>query len=496
MKKKKEFVYIFLVFALAVFMCGCSKSGGENAETVEEQESVSEERKELEEEGTKEKEDFKESSADMEENGASKEKIESYQNSSAENDTDLGLKNIKIDYAQGELSDEQKQIVEYFSRDYMFVNSIEALQRYNNIFDNSLIQCYVNVAKVISYEGNDYELLVYMIENSNEIYSEEYAEESRYMIIKGTTEDSRFILGDKLLIEGRYNGVISETVDGVSLSVPEIAVHGGYVLQKDDPYYYYPSRFSMLEIKDIAKSIFGEDITISEPDPNIDLVDSVIPYYVCTLDNQSNAKFSRYYFCEREGTVIDAEHGYGIEFAADFQHFFLFMYDSSLETLTLEYYDNSLNKIWKREFEGTTSASYDFTKNNVYLCANNELYILNIENGEDTYSSSYVGKKLGIRKFNDGVLLVSAEKSDAFIYTALDGQIAWKLDAEEDISYISAIQEVDGKLVIQVVNNENMENEYEGELTGSNEYYYVVNMEDGTLIHKGTVDSVEFHQYS
>ena len=75
-------------------------------------------------------------------------------------------------------------------------------------------------------------------------------------------------------------------------------------------------------------------------------------------------------------------------------------------------------------------------------------------------------------------------------------QIAWKLDAEEDISYISAIQEVDGKLVIQVVNNENMENEYEGELTGSNEYYYVVNMEDGTLIHKGTVDSVEFHQYS
>ncbi len=490
MKKKMRLVYIFLVFALAVFGCGCSKTTNETTEILKDQKSDSGESKELEEDA---KEDFKESSVDEGENGASKEKIESYKSSSAENDTDLGLKNIKIDYAQGELSEEQKQIVEYFSRDYMFVNSIEALQRYNNIFDNALIKCYVNVAKVISYEGDDYELLVYIMENSNEMYYDE----SRFMIIKGATKDSRFIQGDNLLIEGRYNGVTSRTVDGVSLSVPEIAVHGGYVLQEQDGWYYYPSRFSMLEVKDIAKSIFGEDITISEPDPNIDSVDSEMPYYVCTLDNQSNAKFSRYYFCERAGTISDAEHGYGIEFAADFQHFFLFMYDGSLETLTLEYYDNSLNKIWKREFEGTTSASYDFTKNNVYLCANNELYILNIENGEDTYNSSYVGNKLDIRKFNDGVLLVSSEKSDAFMYTSLDGQIVWKLDAEENISNISSIQEVDGKLVIKVENHENMEyNEYEGGMTGSNEYYYVINMEDGTLIHKGTVDFVEFHQYS
>lgn len=76
-------------------------------------------------------------------------------------------------------------------------------------------------------------------------------------------------------------------------------------------------------------------------------------------------------------------------------------------------------------------------------------------------------------------------------------QIVWKVDAKEKISLISTIQEVDGKLIIQVVNNENMEyNEFEGELTGSNEYYYVIDRQDGTLIHEGTVDSVEFHQYS
>ncbi|KAI4446786.1 hypothetical protein C823_001304 [Eubacterium plexicaudatum ASF492] len=490
MNKKKKLVKILLIFALAVFVCGCSKSTDEKVETQKEQKADFSEKEKSKEADTETKEDS------IEESIVSEENIDAYQNSSSENDTDLGLKNMKVDYAQGELSEEQKQIIEYFSRDYMFVNSGEALQRYNNIFDHALIRCYVNVIKVISYEGNDYELLVSIMENSNET-DDQLLNESRYMIIKGATQESRFIQGDFLLIEGRYNGVVQETVDGISLTVPEIAVHGGYVLQEDDGWYFYPSRFSMLEVKNIAKSVFGEDITISEPDPNVDPVDSEMPYYVCTLDNQSNAKFSRYYFNEREGSITDAEHGYQIEFAADFQHFFLVMYDYSLETLTLEYYDNNLNKIWKREFEATTSASYDFTKNNVYLCANNELYILNIENGEDTYDSSYVGNKLDIRKFNDGILLVSAEKSDAFLYTDLSGQIVWKVDAKEKISLISTIQEVDGKLIIQVVNNENMEyNEFEGELTGSNEYYYVIDRQDGTLIHEGTVDSVEFHQYS
>ena len=438
-----------------------------------------------------------EDSANIEKSGASEEKTESVKNSSAKNDTDLGLKNIKIDYTQGELSKVQKQIVEYFSGDYMFVNSIEALQRYNKIFNNALIECYVNVAQVMSYEGDNYELAVYMIENSNETNSKEYADESRCMIIRGSTEDSRVIKGDTLLIRGRYNGTIDIKAGGGDMVVPEIAVHSEYVLSEDDAYYYFPSRFTMQEVKGIAKSIFGEDITISEPNPKVDEVDSVLPYYVCTLDNQSNAKFSRYYFSEREGTIVDAKHGYQIEFAADFKHFFLFMYDERRETLTLEYYDNKLKKIWKREFEETTSASYDFTKNNVYLCANNELYIMNIENGKDVYASNYVGEKIDIRKFNDGILLVSAKKSDAFIYTGLDGKIIWKLDAEEDISYIGAIQEVDGKLVIKVVNNDNMDyDEYEGEMTGMNEYYYVINMKDGKLVHKGTVDSVLFHQYS
>ena len=104
-------------------------------------------------------------------------KEEAYENSSSDNDTDIGLKNIKFDTARGDLSDAEKMVAEYFNKDYLFVNSIEALQRYNKIFDDALIQGYVAVDKVISYEGDDYKLVVYLINNSNEL-AYEYTGES------------------------------------------------------------------------------------------------------------------------------------------------------------------------------------------------------------------------------------------------------------------------------------------------------------------------------
>ena len=131
--------------------------------------------------------------------------------------------------------------------------------------------------------------------------------------------------------------------------------------------------------------------------------------------------------------------------------------------MTLEYYDNNLNKIWKREFEDIvvpmlgSVATYDFTKNNVYLCANNTLYIINIETGEDSYESTFIGEKIDIRKFSDGILTISSAKSDAFVYTNIRGEIVWTIDAVCDISRISAVQEVDGKLVIKVINDDKQE---------------------------------------
>lgn len=411
-------------------------------------------------------------------------------------DTELGLKNIKIDNSQEDLTKEQKEIVRYFSGDYMFVNSIEALQRYNRIFDGALVSCFVNVAKVISYDNESYELLVYLMEQETDCFSEDSEEsKSRYMLLKGKSSDSRFIQGDFLTLKARYNGIVTEMIDGKSITVPMLSVHEAYILGEDgDTNYrtaFYPSRFDKLEVKNIAKTIFGDNITVSEAD----LEESFDPAYLCTLDNQSNAKFSKYYFYERYGRLVDAVHPeYNIEFSADFQHFFLFMYDVDMETLTLEYYDNNLNKIWKREFEATTSASYDVTKNNIYLCANNEMYVININTGEDTFPSNYIGNKLDIRKFKNGVLAISEGKSDAFLFTDLQGNIKWKLDSDEKINYLDAVQEVNGKIVIKVTNNENadMGSYYETGDLGINEYYYVIDMETGEIVYKGCVNAIPF----
>ena len=115
-----------------------------------------------------------------------------------------------------------------------------------------------------------------------------------------------------------------------------------------------------------------------------------------------------------------------------------------------DYYDKSFTKIWQREFDQTTSAHYDYTKNNIYLAANNSLYIINMETGEDTFSPAFIGEKQEIRKMNDGVLSVGKAKADAVIKTDLDGNLLWKTSLPQDITQIDGIQFVDDHIILQL----------------------------------------------
>ena len=413
----------------------------------------------------------------------SEDDVNNFNNSTPENDTDLGLKNIKIDLAEGQLTPEQKLVIKYFSRDYFFTNSIESLQRYPDIFENGLIESYVGVKKVLKSDNESFELLVCMMESSNEAPSDVFDMESRYMILRGEQTDARFIQGDEILVEGRYMGTETVDVDGVSYVIPVINAHNTNILDHNDPYYYEPSKFSTEEVKTVAKCIFGEDITVRLWNDE-EYFPSTPPMYTCILDNQSNAKFSKYFFDERHGRILDAsDFNTSIEFASDFEHFFLFMYDDSTETLTLEYYDNQLNKIWKREFEETTSAGYDITKNNIYLSANNKLYIINVENGEDTFSPNFIGSKIEVRKLNNGILTVGSEKSDAVIMSSLDGKMQWSVNLSNDIRYVESIQVIGDNIVMDLIDSD------------YRHHYVAINEKDGTLIQDNLVDVIEFQQY-
>lgn len=150
-----------------------------------------------------------------------------------------------------------------------------------------------------------------------------------------------------------------------------------------------------------------------------------------------------------------------IEFAPDFEHFFLIKSDNQLNILTLEYYDTDLKKIWSKEFSETVSAAYDFTSTSIYVVVNNDLHILDIATGEEKIDPVYIGNKAYVRKLKDGLLMIDeTSPSDAIMKTDLNGKILWKINMKENFELQDGIQVIGDNLLISgsghylLINNE------------------------------------------
>ena len=439
---------------------------------------------------------------------AASDRMEAFAHSDPEDDTDMGLKVVKIDTAEAELTEDQKAVIEYFDTDYLNVFNYEAMRRYPQVFDGAQVNVQGTVLKVISMDSERYQLVLWMDVGSldaAEWFPEEYQElyQGAYLLLSGETGEEWFMEGDILDVYGRSNGVESLSIDGTSYTLPEIDVQRAYQAQCDvrDGVIFSTSseKFDLPFIKQVAHTIFGENIEIRKPVVGEDITEEtnyIFQYlgmditeerFVVELENQSNAKFTRFLFSKAGGVIqdirdamADFESGYEryIEFAADFQHFFLFTYDQELEMLTLEYYDASLNKIWKREFMETTSAQYDYTKNNIYLTANNELYIINTNTGEDTYPPAYVGSKAAIRKLTEGILMISNDKSDGVMMANLDGSIKWKTNLENDVESVEGLQALEDRIIFDYT--------WESEEGGFFETYVSLDRESGDVLVSAT----------
>lgn len=419
-------------------------------------------------------------------------------NSTAENDMDLGLKFTKIDSNSTNLTEEQKNIIEYFDYDYLDATNYEFLQRYPQVFKGTQVFTSGKVEKIINSNNDAYEIL-FWIGDSQEKYEywqwrsgldtnyEEYIEKNKknYIVIKGTQTETRLIEGDFVSIRGRYTDISDYAIDGTSYHVPVINAYRTLIGEYntwEKPVETYNAK----DIRKIAKTIFG-DVTIREPLEDEAYIYSnnflMNPWYICELDNQSNAKFGKYFFSRTygQGKIVDSrssDHPFKgkesainreIQFAPDFEHFYIFIYDSNLKFLTVEYYDKDLKKIWDREFEDTEIATYDFTKNNIYLVANNTLYIINTKDGKDTYSPKFVGEKLGVRKLNDSLILFATSQYDAIIKTDLKGEMLWKANVDSRVLGVNSPQVVDNRLIV------NITTENEGEK------FLIVNLQDGKI---------------
>lgn len=501
MKKVKQALMLFLAF-IVLSMTGCSSSqekpqGSDSLSSVNSSSTAddvpSTEPSEIESE--------KESDVCISENDTESD-VSTLENdtepdvSTPENDTDIGLKNIKIDSSERDLTDEQKAVVQYFDNDYLTVGSYEFLRRYPNIFQNAQVSVTGMVTKILSMDNEEYKIVLWI--NTDRVYAP-YATPGEYLIINGKTNPKVwFMEEDALCIDGRYTGVETIEIDGTSYTIPTIdAYNANFKVGR-----YQSSlaeKFDHKFIKTVAETIFGKDIEIRDPVAGEDLSmeDAITGNYylgggayegmepsdiasymdlVVELEDQSNANFKKFRFSKFEGEIIDAKGPFDsgiercIEFSADFEHFFLFTHNENLESLTLAYYDKSFKKLWEREFEETTNAIYDYTENNLYIIVNNELFIINIKTGEDTFQPTYVGDKKEIRKYTDGIVMVSASKSDGIIKSSLNGDILWKTNLSADVNRVGGVQFVDGNIILSYCDDD------------WNSHYTLINWDSGEML--------------
>lgn len=417
----------------------------------------------------------------------------------SEIDDELGLASAKIDQL-ADLTDEQKTVLQYFDNDYLSIDNYEFMQRYPQVYEGAQITCSGTVKKIITSNSDEYQLLIWIGKTNDQFFYrggldltekdyENYLNENanNYVVIKGHQTSTRLIEGDNITLYGRYKSLDTYDVDGTSLTIPTVDVYRAYISTDSMDELYGTVKFNADYIKSVAKAVFGNDISVRNAVLDEDYGNSMSwrfeedPFMIVEPDNQTNAKFTKFRFYMRDGYIEDAKEASrndlldttnsliqrSIEFAPDFKHFYLFIFDTELKTLTVEYYNNDFQKQWSREFEDTVNAVYDYTNTNIYLVANNDLYIINTENGEDRYEPSFIGEKTGIRKLKDSILFTTDYSSaDAIMKTDLEGNIIWKTNLDDGYQF-QQVQFINDKIVFECVRD--------------GYHYVVLNQEDGTV---------------
>lgn len=387
---------------------------------------------------------------------------------SVEKDDSIGLMNIKINKNADNLTDVQQLLIRYFDTDY-FNAPYNSLQRYPQVYNEAQIEFIGYVTKIIESTDDEYTALIEYGAIYND-YDQMKMGTDNFVVIKGKHKESRFIEGDYIYVHGVYDGVETYTVDGKSYTVPMIKTNYFSFWYAFD---VIENVFSQEEIKTISKNLFGDEIKVRYT-LNSDLLneggydyEGAKNYYTAELDNQSNANFTKFVLNAYGGKIIDCKTTNTVQreitFSADFEHFYLQIFDKEMNEYTLECYNRNLKKLWGREFEQTTTAQLDYTADHIYLVANGSLYILDAKTGENAVEPKYVGPKMAIRKLEDGILLISEKRSDAVMKTDLTGNVKWTVNLKYDLGNCR-MQINEGNYVIQYMGlNTGIFDEYGGE---------------------------------
>lgn len=406
---------------------------------------------------------------------------QSSDNPQVNEDLKTSFANLKAD--DKKFNEIQSTIIDYFDYNYFTSIYFSELQSYPQIFKDAKIATdNVVVLKVLKSTDEEFEVVAYeqgAYYGYDKLKVEEL-DEGRLMIIKGKQLESRLIKGSIIpVLYGRYTGVENFDIDGKSYVLPVINAINVLKETNDKNTSY---RFDLSDIKTVAKYIFGENIKISAPEEN---------YYTVTLDNQSNLNFSAFDMYRNYGAILynNVEEGIikRIFVSADFQHFFVSTYNEKLKILYLDYFDKNLNKVWGREFESNTidkdlTIPIDYNNTQFAMVLDNDLYLIDITNGENIIEPVLVGQKVNINMMEDGIVLIGNDNKDTFMKVAYDGKTIFKTNG--NVKFTKSInnarmQIVDGKMVVYL-EGVGIESNDPAEQYGSY-YKYVVLNSDGTI---------------
>ena len=189
-----------------------------------------------------------------------------------------------------------------------------------------------------------------------------------------------------------------------------------------------------------------------------------------TLDNQSNANFKVFDMFNNRGYIgynrthnkISENVTKKLFISADFEHYIVTTYDDELKMSYMDYFDKDLKKLWSREFEyKSTNASInsspfistlDYDTNKLAFVVDNDMYLIDIETGENIIEPVIVGTKLKVNMFDDGIVLIGNENKDTIMKVDFNGNILYRIDADTSMTGIDYVnsQIVNDKLIVRL----------------------------------------------
>lgn len=351
----------------------------------------------------------------------------------------------------------QQEILKYFDNNYFTYYSSLA-QKYPQIFKEAKVQLNCTVVKVLSSTDDEFSVVVtnYFMDQGAAI-SENLDElnENSLLILKGKQLSKRLVKGDWINVYGRYNDVVTSEIDGKSYTIPQVTAIN--VIPDGS------QRFDVSTIKTVAEYIFGKDIKINEPVANEDYNTSSESgdFYKVTLDNQSNVNFRVFDMDKNNGVItynkihndLSSNIQKNLFVSADFQHYIVSTYDEDLNYVYIDYFDKDLNKVWAREFQYTSTKAFvspmDYTNKQMAVVVDNDLYLIDLETGEDIIEPVIVGEKVKVNMMDDGIILIGDNPKDTIMKVDYTGKVLFRTNTSNLTTIESAsTQIVDGKMVV------------------------------------------------